>query len=145
MSDHIDGRCLCGSVEFQLVRPLGAITHCHCRSCRLSRGAAFVSWTWVPPERFAFRKGESNVSWHRSSPGVRWGFCRNCGSSMFYVTDGPGHPDVPNPGYMYVSVGSLTGDIAEVPIAHVSYEEKIAWHEVSDALPKFRGKTDLIK
>lgn len=64
---------------------------------------------------------------------------------MFYVTDGPGHPDVTNLGYVYVSVGSLTGDITEIATAHVSYEEKIAWHEVSDALPKFRGKTDLIE
>ena len=64
---------------------------------------------------------------------------------MFYVTDGPGHPDVTNHSWVYVSVGSLTGDISELPVAHVSYEEKVAWHEVNDALRKFRGKSVEIK
>ena len=61
---------------------------------------------------------------------------------MFYVADGEGHPDAPKVGYVYVSVGSLTSDIRDTPVAHVSYEERVAWHQESDVLPKFRGKTD---
>ena len=140
--DTIDGRCLCGEVRFQLETPLGPMSHCHCRSCRLSRGAAFVTWTSVPKDRFAFRRGEADVSWYRSSPAIRWGFCRNCGSSMFYVADSEGHPEAPRLDHVYVSVGSLTGAIADEPVAHVSYEEKVSWHHVNDALPKFRGKTE---
>jgi hypothetical protein len=62
---------------------------------------------------------------------------------MFYVADGEGHPDAPKPGHVYVSVGSLTGQIADAPVAHVSYEERVPWHHASDTLPKFRGKTDI--
>jgi hypothetical protein len=139
-TDNIAGRCLCGAVEFELVPPLSPIKHCHCQSCRLSRGVAFVTWTSVAMERFAIRNGE--VSWYRSSPAVRWGFCRICGSSLFYIADDEGHPDAPEPGHVYVSVGSLTGALTDAPVAHVSYEERVSWHQTKDALPKFCGKTD---
>src|ERR1700720_3300793 len=109
MPYKIAGQCLCGAVRFALTPPLATTTHCHCRSCRLSRGAAFVTWTSVPPDRFAFAQGAAEVSWYRSSPTVRWGFCRNCGSAMFYVADEEGHTDAAKVGHVYVSVGSLTG------------------------------------
>ena len=142
MSDDnsITGRCLCGNVEFQLFLPLEEITHCHCQSCRLSRGVAFVTWTSVPPDRFSYLRGEAGVSWHRSSPGVRWGFCRACGSSMFYAADQEGHQDGPKLNHVYVSLGSLTGQISDRPTAHVSYEERVGWMEGSEGSPKFRGK-----
>jgi hypothetical protein len=139
--DCINGQCLCGAVLFQLTPPLEKMTHCHCRSCRLSRGVAFVTWTSVPPGRFAFTRGESDVAWYRSSPGVRWGACRRCASPMFYVADQAGHPDAPRLNHVYVSVGSLTSEIAESPIAHVSYDEHVGWIEGAESLPKFRGKT----
>jgi hypothetical protein len=61
---------------------------------------------------------------------------------MFYVADREGHSDAPKPGHVYVSVGSLMGEITDTPVAHVSYEERVPWHHAGDALPKFRGKTD---
>ncbi|MGH7023555.1 MAG: GFA family protein [Caulobacteraceae bacterium] len=141
-SDDILGQCLCGAVRFALTPPLGEITHCHCRSCRLSRGVAFVTWTSVPAERFAFLDGEGEVTWFRSSPPVRWGSCRVCGSAMFYIADEAGQPNAPRVGHVYVSLGSLTGEVPGLPIAHVSYEEHLAWIEDAHALPKYRGKTD---
>ena len=93
-------------------------------------------------DRFEFSKGESEVSWYRSSPWIRWGFCRTCGSSIFYVADKEGHLEAPRLEHMYVSVGSLTSDIPDKPVDHVSYEERVPWHETSDTLPKYRGKTD---
>lgn len=136
------GQCACGAVQFQLTAPLGTISHCHCRSCRLSRGVAFVTWTSVPPTRFAYLRGKSEVFWRRSSPGVRWGSCRACASPMFYIADHPGHPDEPTVGHVYVSLGSLTSAIQDRPVAHVSWEERVGWIEGADTLPKFRGKTE---
>ena len=140
--DPISGQCLCGAVQFRLTPPLDEMTHCHCRSCRLSRGVAFVTWTSVPSERFAFATGEGEVLWYRSSPGVRWGGCRRCSSPMFYIADQQ-HPDAPKLNHVYVSAGSLTGGISERPVAHVSYEEHLHWIEGAEALPRFRGKTAL--
>jgi len=144
MTQSIHGQCLCGRVRFAVTPPLGPITHCHCRSCRLSHGAAFVTWTSAPPERFAFEAGEDEVSWWRSSPGVRWGACRTCSSPMLYVADEPGHPDGPSVGHMYVTLASLEPGFAERPTAHVSYEEHLAWIEGAAALPKHVGKTETL-
>lgn len=139
-SDRLHGQCLCSAVRFSVAPPLDAVTRCHCRSCRLSRGVGFVTWTSVPVERFRYDEGEANVSWYRSSPQVRWGFCKTCGASMFYVADGEGHPEAPQLGHVYLSLGNLTGPVDQAPSAHVSYEERVSWIEHFDALPKFRGK-----
>jgi hypothetical protein len=139
----IRGQCLCGAVRFQLIPPLDTLTHCHCRSCRLSRGVAFVTWTSVPPKRFAVTSGEGEIAWYRSSPPVRWGSCRICSSPMFYVADQGGHPEAPKLGHVYVSVGSLTSPVEDRPAAHVSWEEHVAWVEGAEALPRFAAKTDV--
>lgn len=135
------GGCLCGRVAFELHGPLGPTTHCHCRSCRRSHGAAFITWTSVAPDQFHVRSGINELAWYRSSPGVRWAFCRNCGASMLYVADLPGHPDAPQLGHIYVSAGSLDDDTRIQPSAHVSYEERVRWIEGADALPRHYGKT----
>jgi len=137
----LEGRCLCGAVRFRLIPPLGLTTHCHCQSCRLAHGAAFVTWTSVPPERFVFDAGEADVVWRRSSPGVRWGGCGRCASPMLYVADQP-HPGGVQVGAVYVSAGSLTSPLPDTPVAHVSYEEHVPWIEGAEALPKHRGKTE---
>ncbi len=100
-----------------------------------------MTWTSVPSDRFMFLKGEAEVNWYRSSPQVRWGSCSRCGSSMFYVADSPGHKEAPKLGHIYVSLGSLTSEIGARPVAHVSFEEHLSWIEGSEALPKYRGKS----
>ena len=88
---HATGRCLCGRVEFRIELPTDFLAHCHCESCRRSHGAAFVSWTGVPHDRFELVRGEDDLRWYRSSEWILWGFCGNCGSSMLYRADRPGH------------------------------------------------------
>ncbi len=136
----ITGGCLCGAVRFEATEPPTWVAHCHCRSCRLSRGVAFVTWTSVPMDRFSYTQGEQSVAWYRSSESILWGFCKNCGSSMFYQADKAGHSESPRMNVMYVSVGSLVDAIDQMPKAHVSYEEKVSWNEGSHLLPKYRGK-----
>jgi hypothetical protein len=138
----ISGRCLCGAVQFEIMPPFTGMTHCHCRSCRLSRGVAFVTWASVQLDRFHVVAGEDSLSWYASSPGIRWGFCRTCGSSMLYRADQAGHPDAPRLDHVYISVGSLTDTADKLPTAHVSYEERVGWIEHHDTLPKHRGKTE---
>lgn len=137
----LQGQCLCGVVRLTLVPPTDFAAHCHCRSCRLSHGAAFVSWTSVPLERFSFSSGADEVSWYRSSATIEWGFCRRCGSSMLYRAIAEGHPEKPKQDRMYVTLASLEG-FDRTPAVHVSYEERVPWCVMRDGLPKKRGKTD---
>ncbi len=135
------GTCLCGAVRIRLTPPTDFVAHCHCRSCRLAHGAAFVTWTSVPRERFDFDAGESDVRWHRSSPHIEWGFCATCGSSLLYRAVAAGHPEAPKLDRMYVTAASLDA-LDRAPAVHVSYEEHVPWLRMTDGLPKHRGKTD---
>jgi len=129
-------------VQFELEPPTDFCAHCHCQSCRLSHGAAFVTWTSVPLERFAFVSGEEAVSWYRSSESILWGSCARCGSSMLYRADKAGHPESPKLDRMYVTAASLIDPLDREPAVHVSYEERLSWSRWHDGLPKHRGKTD---
>ena len=140
-TDPIQGRCLCGAVRFTLTPPTDFAAHCHCESCRRSHGAAFVTWTGVPLTRFAFDAGADDITWHRSSPTIEWGFCRHCGSSMLYRAIAEGHPEKPKQDRMYVTVASLE-TMDRAPSVHVSYEERVPWFAARDGLPKHRGKSD---
>jgi hypothetical protein len=135
----IRGRCLCGAVAFELTPPTDFCSHCHCESCRLAHGAAFVTWTSVPLDRFRFTAGASRVTWYRSSATIEWGFCATCGSSSLYRADTAGHPETPKLDRMYVAVGSLLDPLDREPGAHVSFEERLPWMR-AHGLPAYRGK-----
>ncbi len=138
----IRGRCLCATVQFTLTPPTAFCAHCHCQSCRLSSGAAFVTWTGVPHDRFAITAGQDRLRWYRSSDAILWGFCGDCGSSMLYKADREGHHESPKLDRMYVSVGSLIDPMDQPAKVHVSWEERLPWLHVNDGLPKHRGKSD---
>ena len=138
----IRGRCLCGIVQFELVPPTDFCSHCHCESCRLAHGSAFVTWTSVPLKRFSYIQGKENVKWYQSSEYILWGFCQTCGSHMFYRAEKEGHPESPQIDRMYISVGSITDPLDRDPQRHVSYEERFSWMKAKDGLPKHRGKTE---
>ena len=133
------GRCLCGDVRYTITPPTDFCAHCHCTSCRRATGAAFVTWTGVPTERFALTSGE--LTWYRSSATIRWGFCASCGTTLFYVADAEGHPEQPKLDRVYVTVATLEDPLDRSPSAHVSFEEHEAWFEPGDDLPRHLGKT----
>lgn len=135
------GRCLCGEVAFEVTPPTRFVSHCHCESCRLSHGAAFVTWTSVPLERFRVVSGEALLRWYHSSAHIAWGFCSRCGSSCLYRAVSEGHHEAPNVDRMYVTAASLIDPLDREPAAHVSWEERVPWLRIRDGLPKHRGKT----
>lgn len=129
----LNGRCLCGQVQFRLEPPTDFVSHCHCRSCRLSHGAPLVTWTSVPPERFVMGTGQECLRSYHSSPEVQWQFCGNCGSSLFYRA-------THSPGQVYVAAAALDG-LDRLPQSHVSFEERLPWFQVGDELPCFQEKS----
>lgn len=140
-TEHVNGGCFCGRVEFRIELPTEFLAHCHCESCRRSHGSAFVSWTGVPMERFELLKGKDELKWYRSSEWILWGFCGNCGSSMLYRADKEGHHESPKLDRMYITAASLDR-LDRAPGAHVSFEEHSDLIEGFTDLPGFRGKSD---
>jgi len=74
------GGCLCGAVTFTAAE-VGAAHHaCHCGMCRRWAGSPLLA---ASADGLAFA-GEENISVYDSSDWAERGFCKVCGSSLFY-------------------------------------------------------------
>ena len=114
------GACLCGQVQFAIAPPTKWCAHCHCTMCQRAHGAAFVTWIGVPEEQFDFVAGRDTVQWYASSPEARRGFCRHCGSSMFFRSERW-------PGEIHVARANVPGPIDREPDEHVNTDTRVAW------------------
>ena len=74
------GHCLCGKVTYtaQLNTSVGA---CHCSMCQRWTGGAFMAVDAGSDIEF---KGEENIARYNSSEWAERGFCKACGTSLFY-------------------------------------------------------------
>ena len=126
----IKGGCLCGNIRFEAVGKPIWIGYCHCEKCRRATGAPAVTHVGFSESDLTFIKGKQKL--FESSPGVRRGFCADCGTPLTY--DGDRFPS-----YIQVYLGTLDEPDQLLPQAHVHTSEKISWYEVDDALPRFLG------
>ena len=78
---HIKGQCLCGAVQIEAHNVEPSIGACHCSQCR--------RWTSSPMQTVDCGtdlkiSGEDNISIYNSSEWAERGFCKQCGSILFY-------------------------------------------------------------
>jgi hypothetical protein len=74
------GQCLCGAVRFTATHVETQHHACHCGMCRRWSGAPFFGAT-VGGVVF---EGVEHLARYASSDWAERGFCRRCGSSLFY-------------------------------------------------------------
>ena len=75
------GQCLCGAVKFEVSGAEADIHACHCSMCRRWNGGPALA-TEVASVRFS---GEEHIERFASSSWAERGFCRKCGSNLFYL------------------------------------------------------------
>jgi hypothetical protein len=78
----LTGGCQCGAVRYALYAEPTNPHVCYCRMCQKAVGNYFAAFTGVPPNDFAWVKGEPGV--FRSSAAAERGFCRDCGTPLFF-------------------------------------------------------------
>ena len=74
-------RCLCGSVSIQAEAMSRNVGSCHCSTCRKWAGGPMLS---VSCGKEVALTGEEHISIYDSSAWAERGFCKNCGSHLFY-------------------------------------------------------------
>lgn len=127
----IEGRCLCGTVRYEIAAPLAALLHCHCSMCRKHHGTAFVTWAVVPAEGFRYTAGQAHTRRYKSSQTYHRSFCTTCGA----VT-----PEVAASGlHVVIPAGNLEGDLGATPQLHMFVGSKAPWYEITDSLPQHAG------
>ena len=81
MADKIPGQCLCGGVSFDVTAG-ESLDVCHCRMCQRWTGSVFIDLS-VEDKDIHFSSDET-LTWYDSSDWAKRGFCKRCGSSLFY-------------------------------------------------------------
>lgn len=77
-----EGGCHCGGVRYALTGPLREILICHCDDCRRLAGASWAS-TRAYDDNYRMLC-DTTLAWYDSSAWARRGFCKECGSQLFY-------------------------------------------------------------
>lgn len=82
MTEHVTltGHCLCGAVEISGQANNRDVTVCHCDMCRRWSSGPYME---VTCENVVFKR-EDEIGRIRSSDWAERGFCKQCGSNLFY-------------------------------------------------------------
>lgn len=85
MADRTTAKCLCGAVTITARIPVREIQACHCLQCQTWTGG---SPYYVVHVEDAVLEGEDMVGlYHASAHGER-GFCKSCGTTVFWRMQG---------------------------------------------------------
>ena len=74
--------CLCGAVVFEINGPMGPVTACHCSQCRKQTGNYWASFQVADADLHFIR--QEGLKWFTSSEFAKRGFCKECGSTLFW-------------------------------------------------------------
>lgn len=72
---------------------------------------------------------DEGLTWFRSSPDVRRGFCSHCGSTLFFQRSGTGRTTV--------AAGTLDEPTGLHLVQHIFTKHAGDYYEIQDDLPKY--------
>ena len=121
------GHCLCGAVKFTAEGVEQHIHGCHCSMCRRWSGGPMLA---ASVESIAF-EGEENIKRYDSSEWAQRGFCRECGSSLFYYL---------KPANRHIVCTGAFDDTASFELAGEIYvDEKPSFYDFAGDHPRQTG------
>ncbi len=126
------GGCLCGAVRYAVKGPLRDVVNCHCDMCQRLHGS-------FGPHSKALKvnitiTNDDGLAWYKTSDIAQRGFCRKCGSSLFWE---PFELDATG-----IIAGSLDKPTGLKTIGHIFVSEKSDFYEITDRLPQFEGSSN---
>lgn len=121
------GACLCGAVSFETSGKLGSVTACHCSQCRKQSGHIWAS-THVEEADIVI-EGADNLTWYMSTPGYKRGFCKTCGSALFWKREGSD--------YLSVGAGTFAAPTGLKLARNIYCTDKGDYYDMTDDLPQF--------
>jgi hypothetical protein len=128
----VTGGCFCGAVRFTVDLPSKWCAHCHCSMCRRIHGAGYVTWVGFERSRFHITSGADQLHWYASSPAARRGSCAICRSNMLFESSRWADET-------HVALACLDGPIDRKPQANASYEMRVDWMPIDEALTVSKG------
>jgi len=113
------GNCLCGKIQFEVLRDNLKLYQCHCSLCRKQSGTFSNAATIIPKEYLRFLSGQDKITSWIKDTGFQSDFCSCCGSPVPNILRGSD--------YYWVPAGLLEdgGDLEIV--SHIFLESKTDW------------------
>ncbi|MCP4936756.1 MAG: GFA family protein [bacterium] len=129
--DNLEGGCLCGAVRYEVAEPFSNVEVCHCSQCARWTGHLLSSFT-VQKNKLTL-DGDENIGWYQSSELARRGFCKTCGSSLFWERNNATKTDI--------LVGSLDRS-SDQPTGlkttrHIYVADKGDYYDIGDGVVQF--------
>ncbi len=123
------GACQCGAVTYRVSGSMRDVVNCHCAQCRRIHGHA--------PGYSAARKSEmtveggDNITWYQSSEEAARGFCKSCGSSLFWRPEGRET--------VSVTAGTLHTPTGMKTVRHIFAADKGDYYTIADGVKQDPG------
>jgi len=130
MSENIEakGRCLCGAVSVLAKAMPTAVGACHCTMCRTWGGGPLMVVNCGDAVEFS---GAEHIGSYASSAWAERGFCKSCGTHLFYrLKAGPTY---------FVPVGLFDADSALHFDHQVFVDEKPAFYAFANETKMLTG------
>lgn len=124
----LTGECFCGSIKYQINRPLRDARSCHCSRCRKAFSAQASAYALVELGSFEWLHGEHMLTSYVGEDGFGLRFCSKCGSTLCGIHNGEVHG---------VALGCLNED-PELAIGWHSYVgSKASWEVIPDGVVQY--------
>jgi len=120
------GSCLCGTVYFTIHGAMRDVIACHCTQCRKQSGH-FYAATDVSDNQLSIERAD-NLTWYRASEFASRGFCKTCGSALFWKRDSGDKTSI--------LAGALDGPTGLTISRHIFCAFKGDYYEICDGKPQ---------
>ncbi len=130
MSENLgmSGKCLCGAVRFTAEFKEPGFGVCHCSMCRRWTGGPFMCIEAAGPPAIT---GAENVTYYQSSDWGTRGFCKNCGTSLWWRAMDDSH--------LAIAVGALDEPKRLTFETQIFVEEKPAFYDFANQTKMMTG------
>jgi hypothetical protein len=125
------GQCLCGAVKFEARGQLRGVVYCHCTQCRRQSGHHFASTNVADADLTI--EGEDNLTWFSASRDAERGFCKTCGSALFWK-----HNKLV---YTSINAGAFDSPSGLKAEMHIFVADKGDYYEIDDGLPQYAASS----
>jgi hypothetical protein len=113
---------MCGAIRYRVDGPLRPIVMCHCEQCRRMTGHLLAA---TAAKRATFTlEGADSMAWYSASNAGRRGFCKHCGSTLFW--------DGVDLDYISIVAGTLDNSDGLKIACHIFVAEKGGYYEIED-------------
>ena len=124
------GKCLCGTIKFEISGESSRVYQCHCSLCRKASGSSSNSAMLVNSNGFSWLNGENHIMKYSTKSGFKSEFCKKCGSPV---------PNKSGNGKLYwVPAGLLEEPIDKKIAVHLYVDSSASWDKafLDDSVPK---------